>query len=120
MPDDFQPAPTETTVTEGGHWRRRMGELLRGVFAVLLDQPEGMRAAVLAGLGLGIASEWMFAPELARGEVVVALPEWQLPTLELWTLLPAGRELSAKARAFLTFVAGLPGVKQGPEHAGVE
>ena len=51
---------------------------------------------------------------------MVALPGWQLPTLELWTLLPAGRELSAKARAFLTFVAGLPGVKQGPEHAGVE
>lgn len=93
---------------------------VRGRGRLTLSAAEGMRAAVLAGLGLGIASEWMFAPELARGEVVVALPGWQLPTLELWTLLPAGRELSAKGRAFLTFVAGLPIVGQGPEHAGVE
>ena len=93
---------------------------VRGRGRLTLSAAEGMRAAVLAGLGLGIASEWMFAPELARGEVVVALPGWQLPALELWTLLPAGRELSAKARAFLTFVAGLPSVGQGSEHAGVE
>ncbi len=73
-----------------------------------------MRAAVLAGLGLGIASEWMFAQELARGEVVAVLPEWQLPMQELWTLLPAGRQPGAKASAFLAFVAGLPGLGHAP------
>lgn len=74
---------------------------------------EGMRAAVLAGMGLGIASEWMFAPELARGELRVLLPEWQLPRLELWALSPSGRQQSARSRAFLAFVAALPGL-QGP------
>ena len=30
---------------------------------------EGIRAAVLAHMGLTIASDWMFAPELADGRV---------------------------------------------------
>jgi len=105
----------------GQQWRFCRGEeevTVSGRGRLTVSAAEGMRAAVLAGLGLGIASEWMFAPELARGEVVVALPGWQLPPLELWTLLPAGRTLSAKAHAFLSFVAGLPGM--GPDHAAVE
>ncbi|MGK4475792.1 LysR family transcriptional regulator [Aeromonas molluscorum] len=69
---------------------------------------EGLRAAILAGLGLAITSEWMFAPELARGEVVTVLDDWQLPALDLWAIYPSGRLMSAKARAFVDFVAALP------------
>lgn len=65
---------------------------------------EGMRAAVLGGMGLAIASEWMFTPELARGTVRAVLTEWTLPLSELWLLLPAGRTVSAKARAFAAFM----------------
>lgn len=93
----------------GQQWRFHRGEeevTVSGRGRLTVSAAEGMRAAVLAGLGLGIASEWMFAPELASGEVVAVLPAWQLPTLDLWALLPAGRELSAKAGAFLSFMAG--------------
>ena len=65
---------------------------------------EGLRAAVLAGAGVAIASAWMFAPELASGEVRVLLREWSLPEVELWAVHPAGRRPSAKARAFAAFV----------------
>ncbi|MGY4026217.1 LysR family transcriptional regulator [Aeromonas rivuli] len=85
---------------------------------------EGVRAAVLAGVGPGIGSEWMFAPELASGEVIRVLPEWQLPRLSLWALFPAGRQSSAKSRAFVAFVAALAGLQRTADkeqgHSSVE
>jgi DNA-binding transcriptional LysR family regulator len=69
-----------------------------------VNAAEGVRAAVSAGVGLAIVSEWMFAPELASGAVVRLLPEWVLPTIDLWAVYPAGRLASAKARAFTAFV----------------
>ncbi|TFW18683.1 LysR family transcriptional regulator [Duganella callida] len=65
---------------------------------------EGVRAAVLAGLGIAVASEWIFTDELASGQVCVALADWELPRLDLWAVLPGGRHASPKARAFITFV----------------
>lgn len=65
---------------------------------------EGVRAAVLADMGLAVASEWMFAPELESGAVQVVLADWYLPTLALWALYPSGRLASTKARAFVEFL----------------
>jgi DNA-binding transcriptional LysR family regulator len=65
---------------------------------------EGVRAAVCAGVGVAIVSEWMFAPELASGEVERLLPAWRLPAIDLWAVYPAGRLASARARAFTAFV----------------
>ena len=65
---------------------------------------EGVRAAVLSGLGYAIASEWMFAPELASGAVRAVLPDWVLPPLDFWALFPTGRMVTARARAFANFV----------------
>jgi DNA-binding transcriptional LysR family regulator len=64
---------------------------------------EGVRAAVLADVGLTIASEWMFSPELRSGAVRAVLSEWSLPALDLWAVLPTGRAATAKARAFVDF-----------------
>jgi len=65
---------------------------------------EGIRAAVLADLGLAIASDWMFAPELADGRVLRLLESWALPDIDLWAVFPTGRLATAKARAFAEFV----------------
>jgi len=67
---------------------------------------EGIRTAVLADMGITIASEWMFTPELADGRVQVVLPEWTLPDIDLWAVFPSGRMATAKARAFADFVHG--------------
>lgn len=64
------------------------------------------RAAVLADMGLAVTSDWMFALELASGAVVRVLPEWTLPTIDLWAVFPTGRLATAKARAFVEFVEG--------------
>ena len=65
---------------------------------------EGVRAAVIAGMGYAIASEWMFAPELASGAVRAVLTDWLLPPLDFWALFPTGRMVTARARAFADFV----------------
>ncbi len=65
---------------------------------------EGLREAVFAGLGLCVASEWMFQPDLDSGRVKPVLPAWILPPLDLWAAFPTGHRASAKARAFAAFV----------------
>jgi DNA-binding transcriptional LysR family regulator len=91
----------------GTHWTLRKGSAevaltMRG--RARFTSAEGVRAAVCAGLGYTIASEWMFAPELASGAVRALLTEWALPTIDLWAVFPPGRRASAKARAFAAFV----------------
>lgn len=68
---------------------------------------EGIRAAVLADMGLAIASDWMFAPELAGGQVLRLLEGWSLPDIDLWAVFPTGRLATAKARSFAEFVEGV-------------
>ena len=69
------------------------------------NSAEGTRAAVLADMGPAIASHWMFAPELASGAVITLLDDWALDPIDLWAVYPAGRLVSAKARAFTDMVA---------------
>jgi len=69
-----------------------------------LSAAEGIRAAVLADMGLAVASDWMFGPELTNGAVERVLPEWTLPPIDLWAVYPTGKLATAKARAFADFV----------------
>ena len=94
----------------GEHWVFKQGSTVQSVTVsgrVRVSAAEGVRAAVLGGLGVALTSQWMFAEELARGDVVPLLGDWQLPPLDLWAVFPTGRLASAKARAFVDFVAAL-------------
>ena len=86
----FRKDGAETSVTLAGRLR--------------LNCSEGVRTAVLNGLGLAIVSQWLFEPELARGTIRAVLLDWTLPEIELWVVFPSGRMASAKARAFAAFV----------------
>jgi DNA-binding transcriptional LysR family regulator len=68
---------------------------------------EGIRAAVLADMGIAVTSDWMFADKLLDGSVRRILQEWNLPSIDLWAVYPSGRMASAKARAFTSFVQGV-------------
>jgi DNA-binding transcriptional LysR family regulator len=92
---------------EGGTWRFRQGatEVSVSVSGPLrVSVAEGVRAAVLADMGVAIASAWMFSPELASGAVQRVLADWSLPSIDLWAVYPTGRMPSAKARAFAAFL----------------
>ena len=71
---------------------------------VRLNSAVGVRGCVLADLGLAVASEWMFAPELEAKTVKPVLTDWLLPPVEAWAIFPTGRQVSAKARAFASFI----------------
>jgi DNA-binding transcriptional LysR family regulator len=87
----FRQGSVEALVTLSGRLRVRAAE--------------GVREAVLAGLGLSVGgTEWMFTPELESGAVKIVLEDWSLPPGELWAVFPTGRHASAKARAFVAFV----------------
>lgn len=95
----FRRGGTETSVGVSGRLR--------------VTAAEGVRAAVLAGMGLAVASEWMFAPELASGAVRAVLTDWALPPIDLWAVYPAGRMPTAKARAFAAFIESELAVERG-------
>ncbi len=71
---------------------------------VRVSAAEGIRTAVLGDMGLAVASQWMFAPELSEGRVQAVLTDWQLPPVDLWAVFPSGRLVTSKARAFVDFV----------------
>jgi DNA-binding transcriptional LysR family regulator len=89
----FTKGSTETLVVADGRLR--------------ITAAEGVREAVFADLGLAVASQWMFAPELERGIVRAVLQDWALPSIDLWAVFPTGRRVSAKARAFVAFIEGI-------------
>ena len=88
-------------------WLFRKGDLecmmkMRGRLKV--SAAEGLREAVLSGLGTVVVSEWLLSPELASGVVDSVLNDWILPLSDLWAVFPTGGLASAKARAFVDFV----------------
>jgi DNA-binding transcriptional LysR family regulator len=86
----FRQGAAEASVSLGGRVR--------------LNTTVGVRSCVLADLGVAIASEWMFAPELRTKAVRAVLTDWSLPPVDLWAIFPAGRQTSAKARTFASFI----------------
>jgi DNA-binding transcriptional LysR family regulator len=76
---------------------------------VSVSAAEGVRTAVLGHMGLAVASEWMFSPELADGTVQAVLTQWTLPPIDVWAIFPSGRMATTKARAFVAFVEHLLG-----------
>jgi len=70
---------------------------------------EVVRAAVLAGQGLGFSPIFLFEDELRRGEVKLLLSDWTVQDLPMHLVSPAQRRHSTKVRAFgdLVVSAGL-------------
>ena len=92
----------------GSTWRFRQGKTVKTIrmrdrFSA--TAAEGVREAVLAGLGLCLATDWMFRAELKRGDIVEVLGDWEMSHVDLWALFPTGSRPSAKARAFVDFLA---------------
>jgi DNA-binding transcriptional LysR family regulator len=105
-PADLSKHQTVIYLQEGSVWsfRRESSEASVTVRSRLrVSAAEGVRAAVLADVGLAIASEWMFSPELRSGAVRAVLSDWSLPPHDLWAVFPTGRAATAKVRTFVDF-----------------
>lgn len=88
----------------GQEWQLRQGSTQTTVHVksrFRVSAAEGLREAVLSGMGLAMASGWMVKPELEQGHLVTVLNDWKLPPVDLWAIHASGRMVSAKVRTFL-------------------
>ena len=69
------------------------------------NSSEVIRTSVLSAMGIGYAPTWLFGPELASGEVVRLMPDWDSPQTPIHLVSPPQRKHSAKVRAFVEHVA---------------
>jgi DNA-binding transcriptional LysR family regulator len=89
-PGAAEPPGTTRSVRVAGRLQTNSSEVIRG--------------AVLAARGIGYSPDWLFEAEIASGEVVTLLPDWQTPPLPMHLVSPPARQHSAKVRAFGEFV----------------
>ena len=71
-----------------------------------VNSAEGLRAAVLAGMGIAMVTNRMVGASLAMGELVPLLPGWTLGGNDIWVIFPEGRRVRPRARLFADWLAG--------------
>ena len=93
-----------TLLASGNVWHFKNGEVtVRGRFKV--NTPDGIRTAVLDGLGIAHAPVWLFADALLNGEVEPLLDDYLAEPSPIHVLYPEGRLLPLRAKAFMDYVA---------------
>lgn len=70
-----------------------------------VNNTEGVRAAILQGLGIGYVPVWHFAEgEIEAGRLVPLLQAWQPPAQPIHAVYPTRRYLAPKVRAMVDFL----------------
>lgn len=75
--------------------------------SVTVNNSEAYGAACLAGLGIVQAPVVALRDHLAAGELVELLPRWRAPDLPVTLLYAQRRQLPARLRAFMDWLAGV-------------
>jgi DNA-binding transcriptional LysR family regulator len=68
-------------------------------------------AAMLAGAGIGLAPTFVVGKDLAEGRLVSLMPDYRPVETELSAIYAPGKNLSAKVRSLIDFLAS----RFGPE-----
>ena len=93
-----------TLLASGSHWTFREQEVaVRGRFRV--NSPDGVRSAVLEGLGVGYAPVWLFEDAIRDGSVQVLLLDQLGPPMPIHIVYPARRLLPRRASVCMDFIA---------------
>lgn len=72
---------------------------------IVTSHRQVLRTAAVRGLGIAYGPIIFFHDDLEAGRVVRVLPQFQLPEATIYAVYPAGRQLSAKVKAFNDFMA---------------
>ncbi|ORM66983.1 LysR family transcriptional regulator [Pantoea rwandensis] len=68
------------------------------------DSLYAVRKAALAGMGAAIVSSWVVQEDLAKGELIQLVPEWQAPPLPVWLTYPWASYYPARMRHFFAMI----------------
>lgn len=72
--------------------------------ALIVDSDEAARAAALADLGHAMLPRPFVVDLIEEGALVELLPENMIDDIDVWAVLPAGRDQTARVRAFLEWL----------------
>lgn len=108
---ELRNSPIITTGTQGRQLRltARLGEERQEVMlepTLISDHFPFLRQGVLAGLGLGLVPDYVVQPEVARGEVLLALQEYQLNIFgtHMYLMYLPGRHQTRAVRTCIDFL----------------
>lgn len=71
---------------------------------ITANDPKALHRMVLNGAGITATARYVAAPDIACGNLVRILPDWSIPAIDVSMVMPAGKERSAAARAFIDYV----------------
>lgn len=74
---------------------------------ISIDSGDAYRESVVAGLGIGYATRWLFRKDFERGDVVPLLTDYQTGSMQVSVLFPQTRYLPKKARVFIDFLISI-------------
>ncbi|WP_373474176.1 LysR family transcriptional regulator [Sphingorhabdus lacus] len=97
-----------TGLHEQGSWTFKNAEATMNVpihGRLTMSTSDALREAVLLGMGPSITPSWFFRKELATGEVVEVLQDFQTEPRRVQVVMPSKRLLAPRVRAFSDFLA---------------
>ena len=93
-----------TLLSSGATWRFRDTEIpVSGRLRV--NSPDAVRAAVIAGLGVGHGPAWLFDEGLKTGRLKLILNGYSAPAVPVQIVYVANRLLPTRAIVFMDFIA---------------
>lgn len=69
-----------------------------------INAPSTIQQLLVDGAGIGLLPECGAAGEVSQKRLVRVLPDWALPEVPVWAVMPMRRYLPAKTRAFLAHI----------------
>lgn len=94
----------------GRTWEfERDGEIVRVALGARLDANSSLalKAAAVEGAGIARIPEFAIADEIRSGRLESVMTEWQMPGLDVHSVMPERRYVPAKVRAFTDFLVGV-------------
>lgn len=68
------------------------------------NNPDAIRGALLEGLGIAAAPDWLVETDIQQGRLTEILTDYKPTTLDINVIYPARRFLPAKVRLFINFL----------------
>ena len=96
-----------TLLTTGNEWHftgPKGKEVIRVRGRFSANNPDAIREATLAGMGIAVTPNWLIGECVSREELQVILPDYTPTPLEIHALFPERRFVPAKVRCFIHFL----------------
>jgi DNA-binding transcriptional LysR family regulator len=85
--------------------RQRQRRAVRIDPVLVCNDPQAIRDALLAGVGIGLQGDYMADAMVAEGRLVDLFPDWHLPSFPIHLLWLPGADRTPALRALIDYLA---------------